>query len=235
MSCQYIHQSRRDQLGAFPHWHIIVQCLSHIQPWAPYDFYHPYDFLPERPCKAPVGILRQCCSRGCISLRARFGLTRLYTYGLVEWFAGLHGYPVRCPCRHHTDPARKSFPILQDPQGCHTTPLWTHKGIDRNPAQKSYLAIGARTGPFWSPHGLFTSCLGSQNLYGAWKLIMHTLKLYRPHTGRQNSYGAALGPCGPREWMYNFCSKQPVNSPYVAWECDVTGTLNIVQNTKIFW
>ena len=45
---------------------------------------------------------------------------------------------------------------------------------------------------------------------------MHALKLYGPRTGRQNSYGAARGPCGPREWTYDFCSKQPVNSPWTA-------------------
>ena len=59
-------------------------CLSHIQPRAPYDFYHPSDFLPVRPSEAPVGILRQCCSRGHIRLRAPYDLTRLYTCGLVE-------------------------------------------------------------------------------------------------------------------------------------------------------
>ena len=61
-----------------------VLCFSHIQPRTPYDFYHPYDFLPVRPSEAPVGILRRCCSRGHIRLRAPYDLTRLYTYGLVE-------------------------------------------------------------------------------------------------------------------------------------------------------
>ena len=50
----------------------------------PVRFYHPYDFLRVRPSEAPVGILRRCCSRGHIRLRAPYGLTRLYTYGLVE-------------------------------------------------------------------------------------------------------------------------------------------------------
>ena len=59
-------------------------CLSHIQPRAPYEFYHPYDFLTVRPSEAPVAILRRCCSRGHIRLRAPYDLTRLYTYGLVE-------------------------------------------------------------------------------------------------------------------------------------------------------
>ena len=35
---------------------------------------------------------------------------------------------------------------------------------------------------------------------------MHALKLYGPQTGRQNSYGAARGPYGPREYgTYDFC------------------------------
>ena len=49
------------------------------------------------------------------------------------------------------------------------------------------------TGPLRSPHGLFTGCLQSQNPYRARKLIMHALKLYRPHTGgkiRTASHGA---------------------------------------------
>ena len=107
--------------------------LSHIQPRVPYDLYHPYDFLPVRPCEAPVGILRRCCH---IRLRAPYGLTWLYTYhGLVEWFAGLHGYPVRCPCGHRTGPARESamflisygtrMGLVRDPQVCRMAPLRT--------------------------------------------------------------------------------------------------------------
>ena len=64
---------------------------------------------------------------------------------------------------------------------------------------------GSCTGPARAVHGLFMIL----NPYGARKLIMHALKLHGPHTGRQNSYGAARGPCGPREWTYDFCSKQP--------------------------
>ena len=133
-------------------------CLSHIQPRAPYDFYHPYHFLPLRPSEAPVGFLRRCCSRGHIRLRAPYGLTRLYTNGLVEWFAGLQGCPVRCSYGHCTGPGRKSlmfsYPTgtIRDPQGCRTTPLWTRKGIDttkidKNPARASYLAVQGPYGP----------------------------------------------------------------------------------------
>ena len=75
----------------------------------------------------------------------------------------------------------------------------------------------SRTGVVFSR----TGCLQFQNPYGARKLIMHAIKLYvRAHTERQNSYGAARGPCGPRGWTYDFCSKQPVNG---AREWDVTG------------
>ena len=71
---------------------------------------------------------------------------------------------------------------------------------------------GACAFPLWSLHGLFMGCLWSVNLYRASKLIMHALKLYGPHTGRQNLYVTALVPYGPCEWTYNFCSKQPMNS-----------------------
>ena len=195
--------------------------ISHIQPRAPYDFYHPYDFLPVRLSDAPVGILRRCCSLCHIRLRAPYGLTRLYTYALVEWFAGLHGYPLRCPYG-----PRKGifnvFHILRGPCGTrkgavrhpygHVKGLIQHE-LTKIPHGRRIWPYGARTGPLRSPHGLFTGRLGYQNPYGARQLIMHALKLYGPRTGRQNSYGAARGPCGPREWTYDFCSKQPGNSP----------------------
>ena len=160
-----------------PEWSCVIKshhgnrvplCLGHTQQGAPYDFYHPYDFLPVRPVDAPVRILRRCCSRGHIRLRAPYGLTRLHTYGLVEWFAGLHGYPVRCPYGSRTGPARESSMFfisngtrtgpVRDPQGC-------RKGIDttiigQNPARASYLALrgphGPLTVPVWAVHGLFT-------------------------------------------------------------------------------
>ena len=135
----------------------IIWCLSHIQPRTPYDFYHPYDFLPVRPSEAPVGFLRRCCSRSHIRLRAPYGLTRLSPNGLVEWFAGLHGYPVRCPY----GPRKGIFNVfhilrdpygpVRDPQGCRTTLLRTRKGIDTTKIDKiptrAYLAVRAPYGP----------------------------------------------------------------------------------------
>ena len=136
---------------------------------------------------------------------------------------------MRCPCGHRTGPARESSMFfvsygthtgpVHDLQGCLTASLWIRKGIDttiigKNPAQASYLAVRG-------PYRLFTGCLQSLKLYGARKLIMHALKLYRPHTGRQNSYGAVWGPHMPHEWTYDFCSKQPVNILCGARECDV--------------
>ena len=108
-------------------------CLSHIQPRAPYDFYHPYDLLPVRPSEAPAGLLRRCCPRGHIRLHAPYGLTRLYTYGFIEWFAGLHVDPLRCPCGRRTGSVRKYLKFIihcgtctgpvRDPQGCRTDTL----------------------------------------------------------------------------------------------------------------
>ena len=107
-------------------------------------------------------VLRRCSSRGHIRLRAPYGLTRLYTYGLVEWFIGLHGYPVRCLYGHRAGPARESSmffisygtrtgPML-DPQGRSTTPLQKRKGIDttkidKSHARASYLAVRGLYGP----------------------------------------------------------------------------------------
>ena len=136
---------------------------------------------------------------------------------------------------------------MRDPQWCLAAPLRIRKGIyttiiGKNPAWASYLAVRARMGPFRSPHGLFTGCLWPLNPYGSRKLIMHALKLYGPRTERQNSYGAARGLCGPREWTYSFCSnspgtarEQPGNSSYGARECDVTEAwVNRVQIAEMF-
>ena len=61
----------------------------------PVRFLSPVRFLARKTEWSARRILRRCCSHGHIRLRAPCGLARLYTYGLVEWFAGLHGYPVR--------------------------------------------------------------------------------------------------------------------------------------------
>ena len=68
-------------------------------------------------------------------------------------------------------------------------------------------------------YGSRMGCLRSLNPYEARKLIMHALKLYRPHTGRQNSYGATRGPYGSREWFsFKTAREQAVRGPG-AW-CD---------------
>ena len=117
------------------------------------------------------------------------------------------------PVRARAGPARQPYGSLADTQG-----NWHYQNWQNS---RTGVVFG-RTGPVRAPQGLFTGCLQYLNPYGARKLIMHALKLYGPRTGRQNSYGAARGPCGPREWTYDFCSKQPGNSPYGARECDVT-------------
>ena len=111
------------------------------------------------------------------------------------------------------------FHILRDPYGARAGPARVPSLTDtqgnwhnRNWQKSRTGVVFCRTGPVRSPHELFTGWLKYLNPYGARKLIMHALKLYGPRTGRQNSYGAARGPCGPREWTYDFCSKQPVNS-----------------------
>ena len=156
-------------------------CLSHIQPRAPYDFYHPYDFLPVRPSEVLVGILR---SRGLIRLRARYGLTRLYTFDWVEWFAELHGYPVRYPYGHRAGPVREStmffisYGTRAGPVRMPTTPFGTRKGIDTTRVDKKFRTgvLFGRTGggggggggvrALAVPARLFTGCLGYQNPYG---------------------------------------------------------------------
>ena len=118
--------------------------------------------------------------------------------------------PVRGPCGTRKGAARQPYGHLRE---------LTQPELAKLPCGRRIWPYGARKGPLRAPQELFTGCLQTLNPYGARKLIMHALKLYGPRTGRQNSYGAARGPRGPREWTYDFCSKQPGNSPYVMW-CD---------------
>ena len=97
----------------------------------------------------------------------------------------------------------------------------TQPELAKIPPGRGIWLYGPLTVPAWAVHG----CLWSLNPYGACKLIMHALKLYRSCTGKQNLYGTARGLYGPHEWTYDFCSKQPGNSLYGARECDVTGVL----------
>ena len=134
----------------------------------PARFLSPIRFLARKAEWSAVGILRRCCSRGHIRLRAPYDLTRLYAYGLVEWFAGSYGFLVRCPYGHRAGPARESSRLfvsygfragsVRDSQGCRTAPLRTGKVIDttrigKNPARASYLAVW---GPARAVHGLIT-------------------------------------------------------------------------------
>ena len=98
-----------------------------------------------------------------------YGLTQLYTYGLVEWFAGLYGYPIRCPHGHRTGP-QENLQCFWYPTGL----VRDRKGTVRhryghvmelippewhNHARASYLAVRAPYGPLTVPvravHGLF--------------------------------------------------------------------------------
>ena len=132
--------------------------------------------------------------------------------------AAWHGCIVRAP---HGNLQCFSYPTgpVRGPCVTHKGAVWRPYGHARElakpkiPHGRRLWPCGARTGPLRHPHGLFTGCLRSLNPYGARKLIMHALKLYGPRTGRQNSYGSARDPCGPREWTYDFCAKQPGNSP----------------------
>ena len=105
--------------------------------------------------------------------------------------------PVRGPCGTRKGAVRQPYGHVRE---------LTQSELTKLPHGRRIWPYGARTGPLRAPQGLFTGCLQSINPYGARKLIMHALKLCGPRTGRQNSYGAARGPCGPREWTYDFCS-----------------------------
>ena len=134
---------------------------------------------------------------------------------------------MRRPCGHRTGATQESsmffisYGTRIGPcvtlQGCRTAPLRTRKGIDttiigKNPTRASYLALRGPYGPLRSPHGLFTGCLPYLKPYGFRKLIIHALKLYGSCAGRQNSYGAARGPCG--EWTYD---KHKPGSVFCLW------------------
>ena len=109
------------------------------------------------------------------------------------------------PCDARTDIVRAPNGNLQ----CFSYPTGPVSELAKIPHGRRIWPYGARTGPLRSPHGRFAECLWSLNPYGARKLIMHAWKLYGPCTGRQNLYGAARGPCRPREWTCDFFQNSP--------------------------
>ena len=127
--------------------------------------------------------------------------------------------PPRAPCGPRTG-ISNVFHILPDPYGARAGPARVPYGYLTETYGKwhnqnflnSLTGVVLRTGPSRFPHCHFTGYLRSLNPYGTRKLTMHTLKHYGPPTGRQDSYGAARVPYGPREWTYDLCSKQPGNS-----------------------
>ena len=208
-------------------------CLSHIQPRTPYDFYHPYDFLPVRPSEAPVGIYvgavlvltsgygPRTAWHGCILMvwlnisqdstgtkdDAHTGIARV-PHGNLQCFS----YPtgrVRGPCVTRNGAVRR-------PSG-HVREL-TQPELANIPHGRRIWPYGARKDPWLSPHRLFTCCVPSINPYGARKLIMHALKLYGPHKGRQNSCAATRGPCLDVRFLFKTAREQPVR----ARKCDMT-------------
>ena len=164
------------------------------------------------------------------------GPVRLDTAAYL-WFGWIIRRTPRVPRAMPVWAPHGNLKCFSHPTGPVRGPCVTRNGVVRGPSdtqgywhnhnwQKSRTGVVfGRTGPVRSPHGLFTGCLWSLNPYGARKLKMHVLKLYGPRTGRQNSYDAVRGPSGPREWTYDFCSKQPGNSPYGAREYDVSEAL----------
>ena len=139
---------------------------------------------------------------------ARTGPVRT-PYGNLQCFSYPTG-PIRGPCGTRKGAVRRPYGHARE---------LTQPELAKIPHGRRILPYRARTDPVRAPHGLFTGCLKSLNPYGARKLIMHALKLYGPRTGRQNSYGAARGPCRPREWTYDVQNRlwtareQPVRGP----------------------
>ena len=113
--------------------------------------------------------------------------------------------PVRCTYGCHTG-ISNVFHILRDPNRAHAGParhrmalLWTCKGTDttricKNPVRDPLLFL----------HGLVTISKTHTGPHGAYDACIKTLR-----GGKINT-----APYGPHEWTYDFCSKQPGNSPY---------------------
>ena len=127
----------------------------------PVRFLSPMRFLARKAEWRTRRNFTSVLSRGHIRLRTPYALARLYTYGLAEWCAGLHGYPVRCPYRHRAGPALESsmfsYPTrkgaVRHPKG-HVRKL-IQPELKKIPLGRRIWPCGARTGPLRSPHGLF--------------------------------------------------------------------------------
>ena len=139
---------------------------------------------------------------------ARTGIIRA-PQGNLQCFSYPAG-PVRGPCGTRKGTVRHPYGQVRELMQPELTKI---------PHGRRIWSYGPRTGPWRSPHGLFTGCLGYQNPYGARKLIMHALKLYGPRTGRQNRtapHGARAGPVSGRTIFVQ-------NNPGTAREQPVTG------------
>ena len=186
--------------------------------------------MPQlRPTTGPVRFLSPA---RFFARKAEWSARRNFTSVLFSW-SHQAADPARLDTAVHlwlgriirrTPGVPRAVPVRASVRG----PCGTRKGAVRHPCgqvreltqtELAKIPHGCRIWPYGArtaPHGMFAGWLQYQNPYGARKLIMHALKLYGARTGRQNSYGAARGPCGPREWTYDFCSKQRVNSPGTA-------------------
>ena len=137
---------------------LLVMPQSH-QTTSPYDFHHPYDFLPVRLSEASVGILRI----GAVPVVTSGYGPRTAWHGciLMVWLNNSQD-SMGTRCDVHTGIVRGphgnlqcfSYPTgpVRDPQGYRTAHLRTRKGIDttiigKNPARASYLAVRGPYGP----------------------------------------------------------------------------------------
>ena len=92
--------------------------------------------------------------------------------------------------------------------------------------QALYWTVRGPYGPHRYRHGLFTSCLQSLKLYGARKLIMHTLKLYGPPNGEakfvRRRKGPVWAPSVDAPFLFKTARDQPVQGPGVWCDASVT-------------
>ena len=127
-------------------------CLSHIQPRAPYDFYHPYDFLPvlsqSHPTTGPVRFSSPVwflARKAEWSARGNFtsvlfpwshqatGPVRLDTAAYLLWFGWIIRRTPRVPRAMPVLAPHGNLQCFSYPTGPVRGPCVTHKGAVRRP------------------------------------------------------------------------------------------------------
>ena len=129
---------------------------------------------------------------------------------------------MQCPYGRHTGPPQGNIQCFSNPTGPVGDPqgtLMNTYGNRHNQNLRRIWPYGAHAGPLRPPHGLFTGCVWSLNLYGARRLITPILRApYGEATFVRRRTGPVRAPWVDVPFLFKTAWEQPIRGPGV-W-CD---------------